>query len=192
MLDGMKTINVGDSLHLYCKTTGYPTPSIVWKKNGLSLSELSSRVTFLPYGGLDNGHLVVFDVSGSEAGEYTCEAESEYFNSATSRLKVEVKGTGQIYKFLTLLSEADHVYPVIFFHDVTELSIATSPTLLIAIIVGSVVVFMAIVCCGVYVKCNQRAKKKNYACKGSNIDKHFTTSGFSSNVYFLHDLLVNN
>ena len=101
----MKTINVGDSLHLYCKTTGYPTPSIVWKKNGLSLSELSSRVTFLPYGGLDNGHLVVFDVSGSEAGEYTCEAESEYFNSATSRLKVEVKGTSQIYKSFS------HCYP---------------------------------------------------------------------------------
>nr|XP_022328496.1 hemicentin-1-like isoform X1 [Crassostrea virginica] len=143
MLDGMKTINVGDSLHLYCKTTGYPTPSIVWKKNGLSLSELSSRVTFLPYGGLDNGHLVVFDVSGSEAGEYTCEAESEYFNSATSRLKVEVK----------------------------ELSIATSPTLLIAIIVGSVVVFMAIVCCGVYVKCNQRAKKKNYAYDTNSLER---------------------
>lgn len=92
MLDGMKTINVGDSLHLYCKTAGYPTPSVVWKKNGRSLSELSSRVTFLPYGGLDNGHLVVFDVSGSEAGEYTCEAKSSYFSSASSRLQVDVKG----------------------------------------------------------------------------------------------------
>lgn len=92
MLDGMKTINVGDSLHLYCKTAGYPTPSVVWKKNGMSLSEVLSRVTFLPYGGLDNGHLVVFDVSGSEAGEYTCEAKSSYFNSALSRLHVDVKG----------------------------------------------------------------------------------------------------
>lgn len=58
----------------------------------MSLSELSSRVTFLPYGGLDNGHLVVFDVSGGEAGEYTCEAKSNYFKSAESRLQVDVKG----------------------------------------------------------------------------------------------------
>lgn len=143
MLDGMKTINVGDSLHLYCKTAGYPTPSVVWKKNGRSLSELSSRVTFLPYGGLDNGHLVVFDVSGSEAGEYTCEAKSSYFNSAQSRLQVEVK----------------------------EVSLATSPPLLIAIIVGSVVVFLAIVCCGVFVKCNQRAKKKNYAYDTDSLER---------------------
>lgn len=143
MLDGMKTINVGDSLHLYCKTAGYPTPSVVWKKNGRSLSELSSRVTFLPYGGLDNGHLVVFDVSGSEAGEYTCEAKSSYFSSASSRLQVDVK----------------------------EVSLATSPPLLIAIIVGSVVVFLAIVCCGVYVKCNQRAKKKNYAYDTDSLER---------------------
>lgn len=143
MLDGMKTINVGDSLHLYCKTAGYPTPSVVWKKNGRSLSELSSRVTFLPYGGLDNGHLVVFDVSGSEAGEYTCEAKSSYFSSASSRLQVDVK----------------------------EVSLATSPPLLIAIIVGSVVVFLAIVCCGVYVKCNQRAKKKDYAYDTDSLER---------------------
>lgn len=49
----------------------------------------------------------------------------------------------------------------------SEVSLATSPPLLIAIIIGSVVVFLAIVCCGVYVKCNQRVKK-NYACKFTN------------------------
>jgi hypothetical protein len=48
-----------------------------------------------------------------------------------------------------------------------EVSLATSPPLLIAIITGSVVVFLAIVCCGVYVKCNRRGKK-NYACKLTN------------------------
>lgn len=53
----------------------------------------------------------------------------------------------------------------VFSAYISEVSLATSPPLLIAIIVGSVVVFLAIVCCGVYVKCNQRAKKKNYACK---------------------------
>ncbi|XP_061189328.1 hemicentin-1-like [Saccostrea echinata] len=143
MIDGMKTINVGDSLHMYCKTSGYPPPSIVWKKNHKSLSELSSRVTFLPYGGLENGHLVVFDVSGSEAGEYTCEAKSDYFKSAESRLQVEVK----------------------------EVSLATSPPLLIAIIVGSVVVCLAIICCGMYVKCNQRAKKKNYAYDTDSLER---------------------
>ncbi|XP_048777557.2 uncharacterized protein LOC125681473 isoform X2 [Ostrea edulis] len=142
IIDGMKTINVGDSLHVYCKTSGYPTPSVVWKKNGMSLSELSSRVTFLPYGGLDNGHLVVFDVSGGEAGEYTCEAKSNYFKSAESRLQVDVK----------------------------EVSLATSPPLLIAIIIGSVVVFLAIVCCGVYVKCNQRVKK-NYAYDTDSLER---------------------
>ncbi|XP_062579653.1 hemicentin-2-like isoform X2 [Saccostrea cucullata] len=143
MIDGMKTINVGDSLHMYCKTSGYPPPSIVWKKNQKSLSELASRVTFLPYGGLENGHLVVFDVSGSEAGEYTCEAKSDYFKSAESRLQVEVK----------------------------EVSLATSPPLLIAIIVGSVVVCFAIICCGVYVKCNRRAKKKNYAYDTDSLER---------------------
>lgn len=53
----------------------------------------------------------------------------------------------------------------VFSAYISEVSLATSPPLLIAIIVGSVVVFLAIVCCGVYVKCNQRAKKKDYACK---------------------------
>lgn len=80
MFDGMKIINVGDFFYLYCKIVGYFILLVVWKKNGRSFFEFLFCVMFLLYGGFDNGYFVVFDVFGSEVGEYMCEVMFSYFS----------------------------------------------------------------------------------------------------------------
>ncbi|KAK3107885.1 hypothetical protein FSP39_024404 [Pinctada imbricata] len=92
-VEGQKILYSGDSLHLYCKTTGYPKPYIVWMKNGETLTETGSRITLLPYDGMDNGHLIVFNVNENEAGQYICKAVSEDFPPSTSSLEVKVTDT---------------------------------------------------------------------------------------------------
>ncbi|KAJ8315965.1 hypothetical protein KUTeg_005979, partial [Tegillarca granosa] len=89
-IEGQKTIQSGDSLHLYCKTEGHPKPHIVWFRGKKKLDEKTSRITFLPYAGCPNGHLVVFDVTTDDADEYSCQGVANGFSPIKSSMNVEV------------------------------------------------------------------------------------------------------
>ena len=85
-------LSEGESLHLYCKISGYPRPHITWYKDGQLLEGADERVTFLPYDGMENGHLIVFNVNENEAGRYVCKAVTDIFPPSSSALEVKISG----------------------------------------------------------------------------------------------------
>jgi hypothetical protein len=50
MIEGQTQIKSGDTLHLYCKVSGYPIPVIEWYRDGDVIVKDDTRTNFLPYG----------------------------------------------------------------------------------------------------------------------------------------------
>ena len=80
----------GSTVCLQCNNSGYPTPAIIWIKNGKQL-ETGGRILINPA----SGQLQVFSVQKDDAGPYMCRAINElgatsYTVSLTVRSESEV------------------------------------------------------------------------------------------------------
>ncbi|KAK3872049.1 hypothetical protein Pcinc_022840 [Petrolisthes cinctipes] len=73
-----KTIAVwGEELRLACRVVGRPTPTRIWTFNGKGVTRGQSRVKEY-----HDGSLVVTDVKGTDAGNYTCTTTNLYGSDA--------------------------------------------------------------------------------------------------------------
>jgi hypothetical protein len=108
MIEGQTQIKSGDTLHLYCKVSGYPIPVIEWYRDDELIVKDDTRTNFLPYGDIPNGHLILFNVHDTDRGIYECKGSSVQFEPVKSSTFFKVKG--RIYNKLknkknTTLSE---------------------------------------------------------------------------------------
>lgn len=95
-IEKLKPLNLmdGESLHLLCRVTGYPTPKVVWLRNKHIFTE-------------DKGIHIVQDANGycelkmpevfvEDAGIYACKAINK-FGRATSKTNVIIEGIKQSF-----------------------------------------------------------------------------------------------
>ncbi|KAH3791376.1 hypothetical protein DPMN_144860, partial [Dreissena polymorpha] len=68
---GNKAVTVAERVVLACSVGGDPPPKVVWLKNGRPV-KLSDRIRQL-----NNGSLVIYDSTSSDAGEYKCVATND-------------------------------------------------------------------------------------------------------------------
>lgn len=61
----------GVPVTLHCNVYGVPTPTILWQRNGMYLTQNSTDVTIM-----DSGLLIIQNVTKESSGAYTCEAEN--------------------------------------------------------------------------------------------------------------------
>ncbi|XP_063441794.1 hemicentin-1-like [Mytilus trossulus] len=128
-LEGQKEVKSGDTLHLYCKVTGYPVPTIAWYKDDNPITG-GDRFNFLPYDEAQKGHFVLFDINSSDKGKYQCRgttAESEFVESF---LFITVKG-----------------------------NLLTDNLLIVCVAVTGSVIVLAIVCCAACIRCKSKHKQ---------------------------------
>ena len=92
MIEGQTQIKSGDTLHLYCKVSGYPIPVIEWYRDGDVIVKDDTRTNFLPYGVIPNGHFILFNVHDTDRGIYECKGSSVQFEPVKSSTFLKVKG----------------------------------------------------------------------------------------------------
>ena len=63
---------VGDNIEIKCDVTGSPSPPIVWRRQGLDLTQLSTDDEFKVF---PDGALYISNVRLIHAGNYTCHAQ---------------------------------------------------------------------------------------------------------------------
>ena len=76
----------GNAVRLFCRVSGFPRPTVVWKKNG-RIMKASRRQKLLA-----NGDLEIMPVVQGDNGYYTCEARNA-IGSTFHTTRVVVKGT---------------------------------------------------------------------------------------------------
>ena len=76
------TVVEGNTLLLVCEVEGYPTPSVIWNKNGNFLQNGTSKSNFF-----------IHDASEKNAGNYECEA-SNVAGTVGYKVDVTIKGGG--------------------------------------------------------------------------------------------------
>ena len=70
------TYNETTNATLLCSVSGCPTPSVSWRKNGVSLNKYGNS-------------LALASLNRSDAGQYSCHAQNAYTNSS-SQIQVTV------------------------------------------------------------------------------------------------------
>ena len=85
-----QTLTEGDNATFTCDTSGNPSPTLSWTKDG-SVVNLTSRISL----SLDNTLLVITNVSRGDNGEYICVATNDVneVQSNSSTLNVQCKDT---------------------------------------------------------------------------------------------------
>jgi len=115
MIEGQTQIKSGDTLHMYCKVSGYPLPVIEWYRDGEVIVKDDTRTNFLPHGDIPNGHLVLFNVHDTDRGIYECKSSSVQFEPVKSSTFIEVKGTiCNVLLYLSLGSIISSLTPPLF------------------------------------------------------------------------------
>lgn len=61
----------GVPVTLHCNVYGVPTPTILWQRNGMYLTQNNTEVTIM-----DTGLLIIQNVTKESSGAYICEAEN--------------------------------------------------------------------------------------------------------------------
>ncbi|XP_060069782.1 hemicentin-1-like [Ylistrum balloti] len=94
--DGNAVVSIAEKVMLTCSVGGDPQPEILWTKNGRPVL-YSDRIVVL-----NNGSLVIYDATSSDAGEYKCVA-TNYAGTSTGvamlivneppQFKIEPKNT---------------------------------------------------------------------------------------------------
>uniref|UniRef100_A0A3Q3MSD4 Heparan sulfate proteoglycan 2 n=1 Tax=Labrus bergylta TaxID=56723 RepID=A0A3Q3MSD4_9LABR len=74
-------VHEGDTLRLYCRASGSPTPKLTWKKTGDQIPARMDRT--------DIGTLLIPNIKMSESGTYVCEG-SNSIGSSSSPIEVTV------------------------------------------------------------------------------------------------------
>ena len=74
-------IELGNDLTLICYASGYPKPTVIWTKDGVSVKEFNVSGYFL--------HIV--NALRKDAGSYRCTAKNGYGDNATSVSIVNIK-----------------------------------------------------------------------------------------------------
>lgn len=128
-LEGQKEVKHGDTLHLYCKVSGYPVPTISWYKDDNPITG-GDRYNFLPYDDTQKGHFVLFDINSGDKGKYQCRGTSAEFESIESVLSIRVKG-----------------------------NLLTDNMLIICVAVTGSVIVVSILCCAACIRCRSKPKQ---------------------------------
>jgi len=58
-----------------CNVTGYPSPSVSWYFNNISITS-HSRAVLSDFAGIAGARLLIYDLSQDDFGLYTCEADN--------------------------------------------------------------------------------------------------------------------
>ena len=85
-----QTLTEGDNATFTCDTSGNPSPTLSWTKDG-SVVNLTSRISL----SLDNTLLVITNVSRGDSGQYICVSANVVgtAQSSTATLNVQCKNT---------------------------------------------------------------------------------------------------
>lgn len=102
-LKGLDKVTEGETLHLYCKETGYPLSAISWYKDGIEISKTDARHNFMSYDNVENGHFVLYSVTATDTGNYECKEVSDTVEPTKSSLFVTVKSTYLCYMVVFFL-----------------------------------------------------------------------------------------
>lgn len=92
-MDSSKNVVQDDDLEIKCPVSGYPYPTVTWKKDGMPLVQ-TKRITFsMADGKYENAILNINNLEFEDKGEYTCNAtSSEYQSGTTASINIRVKG----------------------------------------------------------------------------------------------------
>ena len=90
----------GEQLDLTCKVSGYPFPTVEWRKDGKEFNT-TKRIHFSEYEGSPTGKLTIYSLDFDDKGAYTCIASSPRFENqtATAEYFIRVKGKITCYSF---------------------------------------------------------------------------------------------
>ena len=83
----------GEQLDLTCKVSGYPFPTVEWRKDNQEFNT-STRIHITPYEGSPTGKLTIYTLDFDDKGTYSCIASSPKFENetATAEMVIRVKG----------------------------------------------------------------------------------------------------
>lgn len=94
-----QTLTEGDNATFTCDTSGNPSPTLSWTKDG-SVVNLTSRISL----SLDNTLLVITNVSRGDSGQYICVSANVVgtVQSSTATLNVQCKNTLMIIQLYSV------------------------------------------------------------------------------------------
>ena len=85
-----QTLTEGENATFTCDTSGNPSPTLLWTKDG-SVVNLTSRISL----SLDNTLLVITNVNRGDSGQYICVSANDVgtVQSSMATLNVQCKNT---------------------------------------------------------------------------------------------------
>ncbi|KAI8786189.1 neuroplastin-like [Biomphalaria glabrata] len=87
-----KNLEKDQDLDLHCDVKGYPGSVVSWSRDGIDLTNTTSRVTLKNDGIVENAYLHIKSLEYSDEGTYKCTAYSKHFNFSHSKsLVIRVK-----------------------------------------------------------------------------------------------------
>ncbi|KAH9490676.1 hypothetical protein Btru_032740 [Bulinus truncatus] len=94
VLDMVKSQNLekGNDLDILCDVKGFPGSVVTWTRDGVELTENTTRVNLMDNDMVKNAYLHIKSLDYSDEGLYNCTAYSSHFNKSHSKsLVVRVK-----------------------------------------------------------------------------------------------------